>query len=210
MRKSPLILELLRKSIHLSSLLIVVGYTIILNYFGHKVAVLVITALLLILLEIEYFRLEHRPKLMALFSDLFRKHEHNNMSGAVFLVISCVICFAAFDYWIAVMALFMTVFGDLAAALFGKSFGVTKIFRSKTFIGTLAGFTANMTVGIASLPEFLLLIIPMSVVATITELLTNKLDDNLTVPLSAGFMGQMIVYFFALELPPDFTFLGFF
>ncbi|MBT4916987.1 hypothetical protein HN709_02410 [Candidatus Peregrinibacteria bacterium] len=210
MSRSPLILELLRKSIHLSSLFIVVGYTVILNYFGHRVAVLVVTALLLILLEIEYFRLEHRPKLMVMFNDLFRRHEHNSLSGAVFLVISCVICFAAFDYWVAVLALFMTVFGDLAAALFGRCFGKTKILGDKTFIGTLAGFAANMVVGALALPEFLLLITSMSIVATFTELLTNKLDDNLTVPLFAGFTGQMVVYFFILELPPEFTFLGFF
>ena len=172
MSKSPLIIELLRKSIHLSSLFIVLGYTIILNYFGHRVAVLVVTALLLILLEIEYFRLEHRPRLMTAFNDLFRRHEHNSTSGAVFLVISCVICFAAFDYWIAVVALFMTVFGDLAAALFGRCFGKTKILGHKTFVGTLAGFAANMAIGIWALPEFILLIASMSIVATFTELFT--------------------------------------
>jgi len=95
----------------------------------------------------------------------------------------------------------MTVFGDLFAALIGKTFGKTKIINGKTVLGTLAGFTANVVVGVLILPGYLKIVIPMAFVATLVELLTNKLDDNLTVPISAGFAGQMLVYFFALELP---------
>ena len=51
----------------------------------------------------------------------------------------------------------------------------------------------------------------MAIVASFVEVITNKLDDNLTVPLFAGFVGQMIVYYGDLVLPPiDFTFLGLF
>ena len=56
----------------------------------------------------------------------------------------------------------------------------------------------------------------MAFVATLSEMLSSKIDDNLTVPLFAGFVGQMIVYVVgielpAIELPPiDFSFLGLF
>ena len=211
MNKSSLIWELLRKTVHLSGLLIVVGYTLILHFFSGRVAMLATTALLLILLEIEYIRLEHRSRITAMFDGLFRRHEKDNVSSAVFMVVSCIICFAAFDYWIAVVALFMTVFGDLFSALIGKTFGKVTLYNSKTYVGTLAGFAANVLVGFLILPELFFLILPMAVVASFTELITNKMDDNLTVPLFAGFAGQMLVYFFALELPPiDFTFLGLF
>lgn len=146
-----------------------------------------------------------------MFDGLFRRHEKDNVSSAVFMVVSCIICFAAFDYWVAVVALFMTVFGDLFSALIGKTFGKMTLYNSKTYIGTLAGFAANILVGFLILPELFFLILPMAVVASFTELITNKMDDNLTVPLFAGFAGQMLVYFFAFELPPiDFTFLGLF
>ena len=211
MNKSPLIWELLRKTVHLSGLLIVVGYTLILHFFTDRIAILATTALLLILLEIEYVRIEHRSRITAMFDGLFRRHEEDNVSGSVFMVISCIICFAAFDYWVAVVALFMTVFGDLFSALVGKTFGKTVLYNTKTYVGTLAGFVANVLVGILILPELFFLILPMAVVASFTELLTNKMDDNLTVPLFAGFAGQMFVYFFVFELPPiDFTFLGLF
>jgi dolichol kinase len=211
MHKSSIIWELLRKTVHLSGLLIVVGYTLILHFFSDRIAILAITALLLILLEIEYVRLEHRSRFVEVFDSMFRKHEKDNISGAVFLVMSCVICFAAFDYWIAVVALFMTVFGDLFASLFGKAFGKKIIYNTKTYIGTIAGLLANVAVGILILPEFIWLIVTMAFVATFTELMTNKMDDNLTVPLFAGFAGQMLVYIMSVDLPAvDFTYLGLF
>lgn len=214
-KKSSVFWEVLRKLVHLSGVLIVVGYTLVLNYFSARMALLSITALLLIFLEIEYVRLEHRSKFLGkflgLFDKIFRKHEKDNVSGAVFLVIACIISFAAFDYWVAFLALFMTVFGDLFSAIMGKSFGKTLLFKSKTYVGTLSGLAANIIVGILILPGYLILVVPMAFVATFTEVITNKLDDNLTVPLFAGFAGQMLVYYFDLGLPPiDFTFLGLF
>lgn len=203
--------ELIRKTVHLSGLLIVVGYTFMLNYFSERVAILAMTALLLILIEIEYIRLEHKPRLAAIMDGIFRKHEKDNLSGAVFLVISCIICFAAFSYWVALLALFMTVFGDLAAALFGKMFGKTRILNNKTLVGTIACLAANLLVGMLILPELFVIYIPMAFTASFVEFTTNKLDDNLTVPLFAGFVGHILVYYADVNLPPiDFTFLGLF
>lgn len=210
-RISPFLWEVFRKSVHLSGILIVVGYTLLLNYFSERIAILAITAILLLLIELDHVRVEHRPRIALIFRGLFRKHEKNNISGAVFLVISCIICFSAFEYWVAFLALFMTVFGDLFAAIFGKLFGKTFIYKNKTLIGTLAGLTANTLVGFLVLPNFLFLFLPMALTASFVELITNKLDDNLTVPLFAGFIGQMIVYFMNLNLPPiNFAFLNLF
>lgn len=205
-----LILEIIRKAIHFSGLLIVLVYTFLLNYFNERIAIITLTAILLILLEIEYLRIEHRPRIMSAFEKLYRKHEKSNLSGAVFIVISCIICFAAFDYWIAALALFMTVFGDIFAAIFGKAFGKKKLYKRKTIAGTLAGFIANFAVGWLTLPV-LLIVLPMAIVSTIVELFTRKLDDNLTVPLFSGFIGQMLVYFLGIQLPEvNFSFFGFF
>ena len=210
-KDKSLMWELLRKTVHLSGLLIVVGYTFLMNYFSTKVALLAITALLLIFIQIEHIRLEHKPKIISLFQGLFRKHEKDNISGAVFMVISCIICFAAYFYWVAFLALFMTVFGDLFAALFGKAFGKRVLYNHKTLIGTMAGLIANITVGLLILPDFIELVIPMAFTATFVEFITNKMDDNLTVPLFTGFVGHVLVFIMAIDLPPiDFTFLGLF
>ena len=197
-----LVWEILRKAVHLlSPLVIVLAYTFMLKYFSERFAILVLTAFLLAFLEFEYMRVEERSRLALIFEGFFRKHEKNTLSGAVFVIISCIICFSAFDYWVAVLALFMMSFGDIFSSLIGSVWGKTRLFRRKTIVGTLAGFTANFGFGVLILPEFLLLVLPMAVVATFSEMTTNKLDDNLTVPLFAGFVGQMIVYFYNIGLP---------
>lgn len=203
--------EILRKAAHVSGILIVVGYTLVYDYFSPRIALLSITALLLILIEIERIRLDHKPRIALLLEGIFRKHEQDSLSGAVFLVISCIICFAAFDYWVAFLAMFMTVFGDMAAAIFGKVFGRVPIYGTKTLAGTLACVLMNILVGLMILPNYIELVIPMAFTAAFFEFITIRLDDNLTVPLFAGFIGQMVVISIGLNLPPvDFTFLGLF
>lgn len=210
-KKISFMWECVRKLMHLSGLIVVILYTGLLNNFSDRVAIIVLTGILLLLLEIERIRLDHRPKLMKVVSGIFRPCETNHVSGAAFFIISTIIAFSAFEYWIALIAMFMTVFGDMFAALFGRAFGKKKIYRHKTWIGSLSALFANLLVGIFFLPQFAIIYIPMAIVATIVELLTHKLDDNLTVPLFAGFVGQMIVYYTDISLPPiDFTFLGLF
>ncbi len=210
-KRSSILWECLRKTVHLSSLFIVLGYTILLNYTSDRVAILAMTAVLLVLLKIEYLRVEYESKISGLFKKLFRKHEKNNLSGAVFMVISCVICFSAFEYWIAFLALMMAVFGDLFSAIIGRTFGRIKIHNKKTLEGTIGGLVANIIVGSLALPGYFILVLPMAISASFMEVTTNKLDDNLTVPVFAGFVGQMLVYYNDIVLPPiDFSFLGLF
>ena len=94
----------------------------------------------------------------------------------------------------------LTVFGDLASALVGIKWGKHKLFRNKTVEGFLAGLLMNLLVGVLFLGNFPLIFIPMALVASVVELMTNKLDDNLTVPMFAGFAGQMIVYAMGIHL----------
>lgn len=210
-KKISLMWEFIRKIMHLSGLLIIILHTALLNHFSDRIAIMVLTGILILLLELERIRLDHRPKLMKVVSGIFRPCETNHVSGAAFFIISTIITFSAFEYWIALVAMFMTVFGDMFAALFGRAFGKKRIYRHKTWVGTFSALFANLLVGIFFIPQFPAVYVPMAIVATLVELLTHKLDDNLTVPLFAGFVGQMIVSYTDISLPPiDFTFLGLF
>lgn len=203
--------ECFRKVMHLAGLLIIVLYTSLLNHFSERIAIMVLTGILLLLLELERIRLDHRPKLLKILEGLFRGSEKNHISGGAFFVTSTIISFSAFEYWIALVAMFMTVFGDMFAALIGRAFGKKRIYRHKTWVGSFSALLANLLVGIFFLPQFPTVYVSMAIMATLVELLTHKLDDNLTVPLFAGFVGQMIVYYSNISLPPiDFTFLGLF
>ena len=191
--------EIIRKLFHLMEIPLLLGYSVIRYVWSEQVAIFVLTAMLLILLEVEYVRLEMKPKIPQMLA-LLRRKERNNVTGTVFFIIGTIIAFAVFDYGIAMLALLLTVFGDLFSALIGIKWGKHKIFRNKTAEGFAGGFAVNLLVGLLFLPQFPLIFIPMAFVASFVELITNKLDDNLTVPLFAGFTGQMIVYALGIQL----------
>lgn len=184
---------------HLLELPVLIIYTFVRYVGDERLAILVLTTGLLLLLEFEYIRLEVRPKIPRIL-DLFRPSERNTVAGTVFFITSTIIVFSAFDYQIAMLALLMTVFGDLVSALVGIKYGKHKLFRQKTLEGFLAGLVMNLIVGFLFLPSLPILFVPMAFVASVIELLTNKLDDNLTVPLSSGFAGQMVVYLLGINL----------
>lgn len=183
--------EILRKLFHLLEIPVLLGYSLIRYFFSEKLAIMALTALFLLLLETEYVRLEVKPKIPS-YLDILRPHERNNITGSIFFVSATIICFAVFDYGIALMALFLTVFGDLVSALIGIRFGKHVIFKKKTMEGFLAGLGTNLLVGFIFIPAYPAVYITMAIVASTVELLTGKLDDNLTVPLFAGFTGQII------------------
>lgn len=191
--------EILRKLFHLMELPVLLVYALFRHYWSEKVAILALTAMFLVLMEMEYIRLEVKPKLPS-HLNIFREKERNNVTGSIFFIAATIITFAVFDYTIAILALMLTVFGDLASALIGIKFGKHKIFHKKSFEGFLAGLAMNLVVGFLILPSYPAIFISMALVASIVELMTGKLDDNLTVPLFAGFTGQIIAYTLGAQL----------
>ncbi len=191
--------EILRKLVHLLELPLLVIYTVVRFYFGEQVAMLFLTTALIILLEIEYFRLEYKLKLPEVI-DILKHHEKDNLTGSIFFTMANIICFAAYDYKIALLALLMTVFGDLFSALVGRWVGRTRVYKKKTLEGFTAGLLVNILVGYLVLPAAIPVFLAMSFTASLVELFTGKLDDNLTVPLASGFVGQVLVYFMGISL----------
>ena len=200
-KTSVIFWEVLRKLAHMLGLVLLVAYSLLAHYYSTKTAFSFLSGILLIWFIFEYIRVEHDFMLMRFLRRLFRSHEKKAFSGSTFYIISTIICFSLFDYWIAVVALLMMTFGDIFSAVIGRFFGITKIRKQKTIIGTLAGFAANTAAGMIVLPQFYYLILPMALCASVVEMLTDKLEDNLTVPIFAGFLGQIIVYYFSLDLP---------
>ncbi|HEY6586152.1 MAG TPA: CTP--2,3-di-O-geranylgeranyl-sn-glycero-1-phosphate cytidyltransferase, partial [Candidatus Methanoperedens sp.] len=94
---------------------------------------------------------------------------------------------------IASAAILMTTFGDASAALFGKAFGRTWIkgLKNRAYEGCAAELIVDIIIGLFFLPN-LILVLVMAGTATIVETVTNKLDDNLLIPLFSGFNGQLI------------------
>ena len=197
--------EVGRKIIHITILIVLAAYFFIQDQLvgagytsalAKQVALLFLVALLIIFLILEYFRLELGWK-MPFFSQFIRPKEQNRMYGVVYFLSATIISLAVFDYKIALAALLMTTFGDMVAALVGKKYGTTLIYRNKTWAGFLSELITNLIVGfliLRDLPGAIYIILGMAFTATIVETLVDELDDNLLIPIFSGFIGQIILF----------------
>lgn len=203
--------EIARKGVHLMSLSFIVIYIIFAALFGHRVGLLALAFLLVLLIEFEYFRIELKRKIpiISKFWWVKREKEKERLGAEVFFLIGSIICLAIFDLRIAVAAILMTTFGDLAAALIGKKFGKHWLpyLKNRAWEGIIAELVVNLVVGFLILRTVVNgtmwwlggsfgqpiwpVIITMAVVATAVETVISKLDDNLLIPVFSGFMGQI-------------------
>ncbi|MCX9085566.1 MAG: SEC59/DGK1/VTE5 family protein [Candidatus Methanoperedens sp.] len=190
MDRDDFIYELKRKMVHLTSIIIVLTY----YFYGKQPVLYLLTFYLIVTLELEYFRLEWGKKL-PLFHSLFRAKEADRMAGHVFFTIGCIIAISVFPQDIASAAILMTTFGDASAALFGKAFGRTWIpgLKNRAIEGCASEFIVDIVIGALFLENWIVIFV-MAFTATFVETITNKMDDNLLIPLFSGFNGQLIVF----------------
>lgn len=188
-----LIHELKRKTIHLTSIIIVLTY----YGFGKQAVLSLLIVYLILILELEYFRLEWGKKL-PIVHNLFRKKEADRLGGHVFFTMGSIIAISVFSQEIASAAILMTTFGDASAAIFGKAFGRTWIhgLRNRAYEGCAAEFIVDIAIGWIFLENWLPIIV-MAGTATFVETLANKLDDNLLIPVFSGFNGQLVLFLLA-------------
>jgi dolichol kinase len=206
--------ELARKFIHFLAVFILLAYFIVSDFFNPQIAMLTLVFILIIALELEYLRIEFGKKIPVLnkvWAYLRRDREKNTIGGDVFFLLGGILVLAIFDLRIAVAAILMTIFGDLSAALIGSRFGKhhLKYFKDKTWEGILAEFFVNLLIGIGvffkgAFFNFSLfynwqlwaVVLVMVFTATIVEIIAHKIDDNLLIPVFAGFNGQIVLLFF--------------
>ena len=184
--------EVGRKIIHITILIVLAIYFFIEKAMSKQAALLFLVAVLMLFLILEYLRLELGWK-MPFFSQFIRPKEEYRMYGVIYFLSATVISLAVFDKDIALAALLMTTFGDMMAALVGKKYGTTLIYRNKTWAGFIAELVTNLVVCFAILGN-IYQILGMAIVATVVETVVDDLDDNLLIPLFSGFIGQLIYF----------------
>ena len=184
--------EVKRKALHVTILLIIILYAILEKSVSKQISLFTLVFILLFLLITEFIRLELNIE-VPIIRQIIRAKEERRMHGAIYFLTATIICLAVFDFKIALAALLMTVFGDMFAALVGKRFGKTLIFKNKTLSGCLVELVINLIVGLIILNN-IYIIIAMAFTATLIETFISELDDNLFVPLFAGFVGQLLFF----------------
>ncbi len=198
--------ELIRKFVHLLSLFILFVYFLASDIFNPDIALIILTFILIIFLELEYLRLElgnKIPVLRIVWSKIRREKEKKKLGSEIFFLVGAILVLAVFDLRIAVAAILMTTFGDMAAALIGSRFGKNYLSypEDTAWEGILAELFVNIIIGmivfffVSGTPlselNYWILILVMSITATVVETFAGKIDDNLLIPVFAGFNGQI-------------------
>lgn len=181
--------ESLRKSVHLSSLVIPLSYRYILGFENRKMAFSLLLAALVISMVIEFHRFwqkSFRKTFHRVFGRILRKHEMKDFTGATYLLFASMLCVAFFDPLTASVSIAMLSIGDTFAALIGMNFGKRKFLRNnKSLEGSLACFVSCFVFALFWLSNPLLAVIG-ALAATGAELGKIPLDDNIKIPLSAA------------------------
>ena len=186
MFRDDIVKELLRKGVHLTSIIIILVYA----FFGKQFILILLMIYLIVILFFEYLRIRHRIKL-PLFHGLFREKEQHRISGHAYFTIGAIVSIILFNRDIAYACIMMTTFGDASAALIGKTFGRTIIAgNGKTLEGCLAEFLVDLLVGYIFIGHWFVALI-MAIAATVVEATVNKIDDNLAIPVVSGMVGQL-------------------
>ncbi|NLO44008.1 MAG: phosphatidate cytidylyltransferase [Candidatus Cloacimonetes bacterium] len=189
--------ETLRKSIHLSSLVIPLSYRYILNYNKNNAFILILAALVISLL-IEMHRLwqdSFARTFNLMFGNILRKHELKSFTGATYLLLASLLCITFFSPEIASASIAFLSIGDTFAALVGINFGKRKFIRNgKSLEGSIACFASCLIFGLFWLNNPWLAVIG-ALVATIAELALIEIDDNIVIPLSSGLIMSIVKLF---------------
>jgi len=192
--------EIKRKGIHLIGLLIPICY-----YFFRKedqiIAIIILLSLTAIYFSFELLRSKNekvQKYFLTHFSSLLRTHEKQKITGTGYYLLSSLLSVSFFDKELAIACLSFLILGDMFAAIIGKKFGRTKVFAGKSLEGSLACFTVCLVIGLGVrllFPNYLTpqIIAIGALTATIVELFSIRIDDNLTIPLISGFVMQILI-----------------
>ena len=201
--------ELIRKGIHISSLSIPLVY----YYLTRETALMILIPITLAFAVTDILRLFHPASgrlYERAFGFLLRKHEQNTqgrkLTGATYVLLSATICVAVFPKVIVITSFAILIISDTMAALIGRRFGKHR-FLTKSLEGSTAFFVSALLVvaiapKIAYLPVEYFAGAAAALTATIVEATALPVDDNLSIPLSAGAVmwGLYALFLPALDL----------
>ena len=197
--------ELVRKTIHLSSLSIPIVYF----FIAKSAALAILIPLTLAFLAADLTRFFHAPTKKVFgeyFGWLLRMHERDTnarrLNGATYVLLSATICILVFPKIIAITAFTILIISDTSAALIGRKYGRHK-FLKKSLEGTVAFFlSALIVVAVTPKIQYLATEYVIGAIAalcgSLIEALPIAVDDNLSIPVGLGVIMWLL---YALLLP---------
>ena len=187
--------EILRKLIHILSIIIPLAYFFFIkDRFLMTVILIILTS---IALSVEYVRLNQKNKIGYHFQKYFKsvlrlKERNGYLTGATWMLIGFSITVITFEVDVAVMALLFLSVGDSCAGIFGRAFPFGKV-CNKSIFGSFAGFISCIIFGFiinTALPYQIIILGALS--GMFIELIPSKIDDNFSMPIFSGFVMQFL------------------
>ncbi len=188
--------EVLRKLIHISSIILPLMYRFVfLN--NRKLTFLFLVPLAFLFLIIEIIRL-HNKTFQKIFINIFgvllRKYEINNFTGATYLITSSIVCIAVFPADIAFLSISFLAIGDTLASVVGLTFGKRRFLGSpKSLEGSIACFAGTLLFAIFFINPWVAL--AGAFTATLAEFSHIPLNDNIQIPVISGIVMSIVSIF---------------
>lgn len=181
--------ELLRKATHMGALVIPGGYYILKLDKASALAIMIPVTIAMIFIDISRLRQWKFWNNFAskIISPLVRNHElAGDFTGATYILTSFCVIIALYGKAIAIAAMAFTIVGDSFAAVIGRKYGRHKLFKTKSWEGSLACLAGTVMVAfiIPGIP--LSIVLTGAVVAAVVEAIPWGVDDNVTVPVLSG------------------------
>jgi phytol kinase len=179
--------EYLRKSIHLifglaiATLMISLERELLLVFFS--------IAILAGFLISDAIARGHRIFFISPMLDLVDRNETIPGKGALFFVLSALVSLTLFPVRIAFLSILALSLVDGVATMAGRTWGRTRILRGKTLEGSLAGALLAFMAFLFFIPVDHAALLAIFVAAV--ELF-SPVDDNLVIPVMAGFFLQLL------------------
>lgn len=180
--------ELKRKTIHLSCSILPLLY----HFFIVREQIVLISGIISIsFLAGEYCRInvKYGKRLFKkLFYPLLRADEkQHQLTGATYLFLSATITFFFFEKTYAIPAVLILTISDSVAAIIGKLAGRNR-FLNKSVEGSISFLVCSFFIIFIFTPLFMSKILLVALLLTIIEAATSRINDNLIISLSAGFL----------------------
>ncbi|OUW78291.1 MAG: hypothetical protein CBD77_04700 [bacterium TMED217] len=181
--------ELFRKAIHISNIIIPLGYLYI---FQEKIEMLMILSFFLIIcFFIEIARRKNNKALSFFnqyFSFMMRENEKQGaLTGATWVFVGALFTVLLIPAPFSILSLLFLSVGDTFAAIIGMQFPYLKL-GEKTLSGSIAGFIACIVSGlIIDIHISHDVLIFGAFMAMFIEIMPLSFDDNVTIPVFSGF-----------------------
>jgi dolichol kinase len=196
--------ELMRKTLHISSSIIPIGY-----YFLERNLLLeILLPIILAMLLVEFLKYKSSfvyDLYLKIFKVMLREHEFDlkrvRFNGATWLLLGDIVCIMVFPKFIAITGMLLLSLSDSFSAIIGKAFGKKQYAPNRSIIGSLTFFIVGILIVFLT-PKYYYSPHEYAMAAgavfftTLIDALNLPMDDNFAIPIISSVLLYVLYILF--------------